>query len=54
MPRYFFHIHDGQDFPDHDGTIFPDAEAARAQAVATAGPMLREKGEMFLEVPNGA
>lgn len=47
MPRYFFHIHDDKDYPDNDGTVLPDATAARAQAVATAGAMLREKGETF-------
>jgi hypothetical protein len=47
MPRYFFHIHDDQDFPDDEGTVLPEAAAARAQAVATAGAMLRDKGETF-------
>ena len=47
MPRYFFHIRDNIDFLDNDGTVLPDAAAARAQAVATAGAMLSEKGETF-------
>jgi hypothetical protein len=47
MPRYFFHVHDDQDFRDSDGTVLPDAAAARAQAVATAGAMLSEKGDRF-------
>ena len=47
MPRYFFHIHDGKEFRDKDGTVLADRMAARAQAVATAGSMLREKGETF-------
>jgi hypothetical protein len=47
MPRYFFHIKDGSDFPDNDGTVLPDMAAARAQAVATAGAMLGEKGDTF-------
>jgi len=50
MPRYLFHIHDDEDFedfPDNEGNVLPDAAAARAQAVVTAGAMLREKGETF-------
>lgn len=50
MPRYLFHIHDDEDFedfPDDEGTVLADTAAARAQAVATAGAMLRETGETF-------
>jgi hypothetical protein len=50
MPRYLFHIHvdkDFEEFPDNEGTALPDAAAARAQAVAIAGSLLREKGETF-------
>jgi hypothetical protein len=47
MPRYFFHIHDAQDFHDNDGTVLDDDTAARAQAITTAGAMLRDKGETF-------
>jgi hypothetical protein len=49
MPRYFFHIHDDKDYRDNDGTVLPDVAAAHAQAVATAGAMLKEKGEGFWE-----
>jgi hypothetical protein len=49
MPRYFFHIHDGREYPDNDGTVLDDAVAAHAQAVATAGTMLKEKGEKYWE-----
>ncbi|WP_426959566.1 DUF6894 family protein [Muricoccus radiodurans] len=42
MPRYFFHVHDGQASPDLEGTELPDLEAARRQAVDTAGLTLRE------------
>jgi carotenoid cleavage dioxygenase-like enzyme len=45
MPRYFFHINDGKDFRDNDGSVLTDTMAAHAQAVATAGSMLKEKGE---------
>jgi hypothetical protein len=47
MPRYFFHIHDGQDFPDDDGAVLDDEVAARAQAIATAGAILKDEGEKF-------
>ena len=47
MPRYFFHIHDDKDFPDKEGILLPNAAAARAQAITTAGAMLRDQGERF-------
>jgi hypothetical protein len=45
MPRYFSHIDDGKDWPDTDGTVHPDATTAHAQAVETAGAMLKDKGK---------
>lgn len=47
MPRYFFHINDGTEIIDDEGSVLDDATAARAQAVATAGAMLKEQGEKF-------
>ena len=47
MPRYFFHVQDGQDLPDREGTDFEDAEAARLTAVATAGEMIRAHASQF-------
>ena len=44
MPRYFFHIDDKHAFPDNDGTVLDDAATARAQAVMTAGAILKESG----------
>ncbi len=41
MPRYFFHIHDGQDYPDAEGTELPDLQAARVEAFRTSGELLR-------------
>jgi hypothetical protein len=45
VPRYFFHINDGEDSPDTEGTDLADERAAHAQALATAGAILKEKGE---------
>ncbi len=44
MPRFFFHVHDGQDTIDHEGTELPSAQAAHDEAVATSGRMIAEKG----------
>jgi hypothetical protein len=44
MPRYFFHINDGHEFPDNDGTVLDGVAAAHAQAIATAGAMITENG----------
>jgi hypothetical protein len=49
MPRYFFHIRDSREYPDRDGTVLADAKEAHAQAVATAGAILRDQGEKFWE-----
>jgi hypothetical protein len=45
MPRYFFHITDGPDFPDDEGTVLADIAAARAQAIA--GALLKDRGATF-------
>lgn len=47
MPRFFFHVHDGEDLPDEEGYELPGSDHARAQAIATAGEMLRDKGRAF-------
>ena len=47
MPRYFFHIHDGTEFPDNDGTELPDLEAARHEAVRLAGHVITHIGPKF-------
>jgi len=41
VPRYFFHVRDGRDFPDDEGSEFPDLDAARAEAIRASGEMLR-------------
>jgi hypothetical protein len=37
MPRYFFHVRDGDDLiRDEEGTELPDPQAAKAEAMASA------------------
>jgi hypothetical protein len=47
MPRYFFDIEDGQDFPDRQGSIFADLAAARMEAVRYSAEILKEMPERF-------
>jgi hypothetical protein len=47
MPRYFFHIIDGRDIIDHDGTELPGLRQVRAEAIRTAGAILRDEGDKF-------
>ncbi|GEL44778.1 hypothetical protein MEX01_53690 [Methylorubrum extorquens] len=44
MARYFFDIIDGQVLPDMEGADFASPAQARAEAIATAGEMLRDAG----------
>jgi len=48
MPRYFFHVYDGFSALDADGTELPDIYTAQAQAIRTAGEILRDMGGQFL------
>jgi hypothetical protein len=40
--RYFFHVTDGFDRPDEVGLELPDLAAVRAEAIRSAGEMVRE------------
>jgi hypothetical protein len=42
VPRYFFHIRDGRDYPDDEGTELPDLAAVRTEALKASGEMLRD------------
>ena len=42
MPRYFFHVNDGDDHPDSDGVDFPDFQAAHTDAIRAAAEMVRD------------
>jgi hypothetical protein len=47
MPRYFFDIQDGQNFPDYQGSEFADLAAARVEAVRYSAEVLKEMPERF-------
>jgi hypothetical protein len=47
VPRYFFHVADGDDFVDLQGTELANLEAARREAVRLAGALLSDKPELF-------
>jgi hypothetical protein len=47
MPRYFFHVIDGRDIIDNVGTVLPGLREARAEAIHTAGAILRDEGDQF-------
>ena len=49
MPRYFFHVHDGQSIFDDTGTELADISAAKAEALRLAGGLLKDgqAGELF-------
>lgn len=47
MPRYFFDVKDGRDFPDKKGSIHAGLVAARIEAVRYSGEVLREMPDRF-------
>ena len=47
MPRYFFHVIDGREIIDSVGTVLPSLGQARAEAIRTAGAILRDEGDEF-------
>lgn len=47
MPRYYFHVHDGEESPDLEGTELANDAAAGAEAIVTAGSVLRDLGSIF-------
>lgn len=40
VPRYYFHVKDGQDYPDLQGTVLAGPEEARREAVRFSGDLL--------------
>ena len=44
MPRFFFHVINGDFIPDAVGVECADGDAAKRQAVTIAGEMLRDQG----------
>jgi hypothetical protein len=51
MPRYFFHVRDGTNFPDLQGTVLKDDHAAQVEAVRFSGDLLRSGAEKFWSGP---
>lgn len=47
MPRYFFHVQDGRDYPDLQGTELLDLKAARNEALRFAAALLLDHAETF-------
>ena len=45
MPRYFFHVTDGQLYRDNIGTELSSLEDARREARATFGDLIRNRDE---------
>lgn len=41
MPRYYFHVEDGQKMFDHGGEDLPDIAAARAEALQVSSDLLK-------------
>ena len=42
MPRFFFHLRDGESVEDPDGMFLPDARTARLEAVRSARDIMAE------------
>ena len=40
MPRFYFHVHDGQSVRDAEGTELNDCKHARREAIKLAGQIL--------------
>lgn len=47
MPRYFFHVEDGQSYADLQGTELEDLAAARRESVRFAGALLADQPDEF-------
>ena len=43
MPRYFFHIHDGHDFPDETGTELRSLREAQLEVVRLTSDLLKDE-----------
>ncbi|MBP0441183.1 DUF6894 family protein [Tianweitania sediminis] len=50
MPRYFFHIDDGAHLPDHEGHDLPSLKAAQAEALRSAGSILRDADHLIFDL----
>jgi hypothetical protein len=51
MPRYFFHIRTGDHLNrDDEGVVLPSLEAAQAEALRSAGDLIRDAQRNLKEV----
>jgi hypothetical protein len=62
LPRYFFHVQDGENLRDTEGTELPNRQAVRTEALRTSGELIRGQkvgadfwlgAEWSLEVEDG-
>lgn len=47
MPRYFFHVHDGDRFTDLQGTVLDGVAAAKQEASRFAADLFKDRSERF-------
>lgn len=47
MQRYFFHVQDGQYYPDLEGMELPGLPEARLESVKRSAELLRDNGPNF-------
>jgi hypothetical protein len=48
VPRYFFHVTDGENYPDLQGTVLEKKDAAaRTEAVRFSGQLLNDTPDKF-------
>lgn len=47
MPRYLFHVHDGNSEPDLEGTELADIYVAQSEAIRMSGEIMRDLGAKF-------
>ncbi len=43
MPRFYFHIYDGDAFLDDEGTVLPGLQQAKEQAVRAIATVLKDR-----------
>jgi hypothetical protein len=51
VPRYYFHVHNGEEHVDGQGIELPDEGAARREAVAAAAGMLSDLSDGIWHIP---
>jgi hypothetical protein len=49
VPRFFFHVSDGRDYPDLQGTVLASLSDVRVEAVRFAADLLKDNARRFWE-----